>query len=504
VADLQIIQSGLPMGGGTIAKPEPLNPGRLSSELLQNLGTRLRFNQLTHKPELDGKSMPDQMLQGFYITLGQVGWKIEKGAARDALLYAARLNSYHPIREYLDHLEHDDQVEAVNLTCLAAAFLGTADPLYDAMLAATLIGAVARVMEPGCKYDTCCVLRGPQGILKSSFWQALASPAWFCDTPNDDKDLKLAIQTCWIYELAELETKTNRQEAGAIKALLSSSVDNFRVPYGAAIEEHPRPSILVGSCNRDDFLRDETGSRRFWVIDLPHNPDRGQQVDISKVRKDRDRIWKAALLAYRAQQLPILSPEHQLESNRRNRGFEPEHVWLAPLQRWAESSPPPFFSTDQALIGAGIRENDRLSPQDARCAAGILRDLGYEQDRHQTRIDGGKRARLWRRASDVSDPLAASETGQTNCGAIDQRDQSQISDDFMKLPKKPINGRSVGKTSETSEALRQAALKSAPGGAESAVGSGADVFSDDDDPHWGPRPEAMRAVDTTAPLNCTE
>ncbi|MEB3360795.1 MAG: virulence-associated E family protein [Synechococcaceae cyanobacterium] len=480
MADLQLIQSGLPTGGGTIAKPESLHPGRLSSELLQNLGHRLRFNELTLKPELDSKPMPDHMLQHFYVTLGQVGWKIDKGGARDALLYAARFNSYHPIKEYLHHLEVNGDVQSADLSSLATTYLGTADPLYDAMLAATLIGAVARVVRPGCKFDTCTVLRGAQGIFKSTFWNALASPSWFCDTPNDDKDLKLAIQTCWIYELAELETKTNRQEAGAIKALLSSSVDSFRVPYGGGIEDHPRPSILVGSCNRSDFLRDETGSRRFWVIDLPHDPDRGQQIDIAKVREHRDQIWKAAVLAYRAQQLPILSPKQQLESNRRNRGFEPEHIWLAPLQRWLDSgSASSCFTTDEALVGAGLRENGKLSPLDARCAAGVLRDLGCQQDQHQTRIDGGKRFRLWRRASAASDSALPSETGQTDCSAVDQRDLSRISDEFLELPLATMAGKSVGKLSESSETAR----------AESGVGSGADAFLEDDDPAWGPRPE---------------
>ena len=477
MADLHIIQSGLPTGGGTIAKPESLHPGRLSSELLQNLGRRLRFNQLTHKPEVDGEPFPDHILQHLYVFLGQVGWKIDKGAARDALLYAARLNSYHPIKEYLEHLEFNAEIEPADLRRLATTFLGTTDPLYDAMLAATLIGAVSRVLRPGCKFDTCTVLRGAQGIFKSTFWKALASPAWFCDTPNDDKDLKLAIQTCWIYELAELETKTNRQEAGAIKALLSSSVDSFRIPYGGGIEEHPRPSIFVGSCNRSDFLRDETGSRRFWVIDLPHDPDQGQQIDIVNVRKHRDQIWKAALLAYREHQPPILSPRQQLESNQRNRGYEPDHIWMAPLQRWLEKlSTPEFFTTDQALVGAGLRDSGRLGSQDARCAASILRDLGYQQDQHQTRIDGGKRTRLWRRASVVSDPPAASETGEADCRAMDQPYVSQISDQFLELPSIPRKPEKVGKSSETSEAR-----------AESAVGSGADAFADFDDPAWLPR-----------------
>lgn len=432
VADLQLLQSGLlPVGGGTVDKPAKLHAGRLAVELVDNLGDRLRFNELTLRPEIDRKPLPDYWLQHFYVTLGQAGWKIDKGPARDALLHAARQNSYHPIREYLHALEADAQLQPVDLGSLSTTYLGTSDPLYNAMLAATLIGAVARVDKPGCKFDTCTVLRGPQGIFKSSFWRVLASPDWFCDTPNDDKDLKLAIQTCWIYELAELETKTGNKEAGAIKALLSSSVDTFRVPYGSGIEDHPRPSILVGSCNRDDFLRDSTGSRRFWVIDLPQNPDRGERINIAQTTADRDAIWKAALLAYRAGRLPILSPSDQLESNRRNRGYEPEHIWLAPLHKWLKTTAPTCFSTDQALIDAGLREKDRLGSHDQRIAAELLRDLGYVRDEHQPRKDGKRMPRMWRRASDALDPPALSETGQSVGSATGQGGASQISDLFL-------------------------------------------------------------------------
>jgi predicted P-loop ATPase len=314
-------------------------------------------------------------------------------------------------------------------------------------------------------------LRGDQGIFKSTFWKALASPAWFCDTPNDDKDLKLAIQTCWIYELAELETKTNNKEAGAIKALLSSSVDTFRVPYGVGIEDHPRPSILVGSCNRNEFLRDETGSRRFWVIDLPHDPDKGQRIDVHKVRQDRDRIWKAALLAYRAGRLPILSPEQQRDSNRRNRGFEPEHVWLAPLQRWLNLRIGEDFTTDEALIGADLRDRRQLGSNDQRIAAGLLRDLGYEQDKHQTREDNGKRARKWRRASAVSDQPAPSETGQNPTTAMDHRHASQISDNYLEQLYMLTSPGSAEKTSESSE------IRDSAAGAEFEVGTAVEHLS---------------------------
>jgi predicted P-loop ATPase len=471
MANLQILRQG-----GTIEKPLKLTPGLLIDELRQNLGTRLRFNELTLRPENDGKSISDNELQHFYIMASEVGWKIDKVAARDALICAARRNSYHPIREYLEHIADNREVPVADIDSLATTYLGTADSLYDEMLAATLIGAVNRVMVPGCKFDTCTVLRGAQGICKSTFWKVLASPGWFCDTPNEDKDLKLAIQTCWIYEIAELETKTGNKEAGAIKALLSSSVDMFRVPYGTGIEEHPRPSILVGSCNRDDFLRDSTGSRRFWVINLAQNPAKGEQIDIKKLEKDRDSIWKAAVIAYRAGREPVLNSKSQLESNQRNSGFEPENIWLEPLQKWLITAPA-SFSTADALVGSGLRQKDHLSSNDQRMAAEVLRALDFVQDKHQTR-DGSRRSRLWRRASDVSDANELSETRQKDCSAEVLKDLSQISDNNMKLLDNDISiYKGIRKISESSETNRQQRLQ----------GSSWDVSEEGDDPSWPPR-----------------
>jgi predicted P-loop ATPase len=198
------------------------------------------------------------------------------------------------------------------------------------------------------------VLRGPQGIFKSTTWRTLASPDWFNDTPQaNEKDLKLAIHTCWIYELAELDAVTGRKEAAEVKAVLSSPVDNFRPPYARVSEKHPRRSIMVATCNRDDFLRDETGSRRFWVIEVK-NP-----INTDGLRDDRDRIWRAAVLAHRDGRQPFLSTHDQVESERRNLGYAPEHPWLGLLLRWMPSAPVEFTS-DQALTRSGCVGDGRI------------------------------------------------------------------------------------------------------------------------------------------------
>jgi predicted P-loop ATPase len=217
----------------------------------------------------------------------------------------------------------------------------------------------------------------------------------------------VAIHTAWIYELAELDAVTGRKEAAEVKAVLSSPVDHFRPPYARTSEKHPRRSILVATCNRDDFLRDETGSRRFWVIEI------NKPIDNNGLRDDRDRIWRAAVLAYRAGRLPILSPLSQVESERRNLGYAPEHPWLALLLRWMPSAPSEFTS-DQALIGSGCVGDNRIERKHQNEVAPLLKSLGFTRDQHQSRADGGARPRFWRRAPQPVSTLGAEvETGQT-------------------------------------------------------------------------------------------
>ena len=125
---------------------------------------------------------------------------------------------------------------------------------------------------------------------------------------------------------------------------------------------------------------------------------------------------------------------------------------------------------------AAIELGQVLARIDQRIAAELLRDLGYVRDEHQPRQDGKRLPRMWRRASDASDPSPPSETGQTACSTTDQWVLTQISDLFLEPSTKPGIGRSVGKTSESSETAR----------AKLVIGSGSDAYADGEDPHWSP------------------
>ena len=252
----------------------------------------------------------------------------------------------------------------VDLSTFSADYFGTSDPLYDAMWAAVLRGAVWRVFEPGCQFDFVLTLKGDQGIRKSSSFQALVpDPDWFSSSTHDQpKDMTVALHRTLITELAELEHITTR-------------VDLCRVPYGKAYERLRRRSIMVASVNGDEFLRDHTGDRRFWVVDLGH-----RVIDTGKISRDRDRIWKAAIAQFRQGLSPCLSHAEQQVSDRRNESFRSENIFLSAVEeqclgklkaRGREAG----FDTRFAINESGVCEGRPPGQTEMRLMSQCLREL---------------------------------------------------------------------------------------------------------------------------------
>ena len=370
-----------------------LDGGDLTELMREVFDKRIRQNLLELKIEIDHQPLEVGLERFFYIQLSELGYSIGKDTAMNSLLYVAKQNSFHPIVEYLENLEKNKNIEPVDINKISTEYLGTDNPLYDQMMKVTLLGMVARVLDRGCKFDSCLVLKGEQGIGKSSFWRILASDDWFCDTwQQTEKDLLLTIQTCWLFEIAELDGMTNKKDAAQIKSLLSSSKDNFRRPYEATNDFHPRPSIFVGTCNRADFLTDSTGSRRFQIIDLQDN-----FIDLEKLKKDRLKILKGALIAYRNGEKTYLDNAYQLESDLNNLNYQQENPFMSDIEEWLDNpkklgemingqyysgesiDADEGFTTKDVLVWSRCRDIGKVTTSDCRMAANCLRLLGYEQ-----------------------------------------------------------------------------------------------------------------------------
>ena len=377
-------------------KPTSLPVG-LWVKALKKLGNKLRFNLITLKPELNGIPFQPDDMDTLYCHLGEFGYSMTKQASKDGVLYAAMKNSYNPVVEELNYIETNDNITPVDIDNLASEYLGTNDPLYDEMLAVALIGAVARALEHGCQMDYVICLKGEQGLKKSDFWRVLAGD-YFCETQQEQqKDLRMAMNCCWIFEYPEIECFTRQKNSGSTKSLITQRNDEFRPPFASSMGKYPRKSILVGSLNENEFLVDKTGSRRFYIIDLPHNPDIGEQLDIDKLTRDRERIYKAAIIAHRNGRKPKLDLELQNESNRRNIDFEHEHPYQrrieTKLKQWGDIE----FSIQGLIMDAQIKSYETdITQTDINEVAAIIKRLGYKKTRQGS---GKSRARLWKKLS---------------------------------------------------------------------------------------------------------
>lgn len=184
----------------------------------------------------------------------------------DALALEFEHNSYHPIRDYLEGLEWDG-VHRVDT--LLIDYFGVPDTIYAReSIRKMLCAAVARVFTPGIKYDSVLVLVGPQGTYKSTFFKKLGKD-WFSDTFTtvQGKESFEQLQGAWIVEIAEL-SGFKKAEVETIKHFISKREDMFRPAYGRVIETYKRQCVFAGTTNRDDFLRDTTGNRRFLPVNI--------------------------------------------------------------------------------------------------------------------------------------------------------------------------------------------------------------------------------------------
>lgn len=199
---------------------------------------------------------------------------------------------FHPIRDWLDALDWDG---VPRVDHLFEEHYGASKGEYTRKVARNfMVGAVARIYKPGCKLDNMVVLEGGQGLNKSSSLKALFGEEFASEVKAspDSKDFEQALQGMWCLEFAELDS-LQKADITRIKMQLSTQADWIRLPYKPAYQSFPRQSIFVGTTNDDGYLKDPTGSRRFWPVKCI------QEVDIAGIRRDREQLFAEAVTRFK-------------------------------------------------------------------------------------------------------------------------------------------------------------------------------------------------------------
>lgn len=306
------------------------------------LAGRIGYNELSHNIVALG-SLPWRAVSGesqwadaddadLRYYLERVYGLSGKDKIFDGVNVVAMAHKFHPVRDYLDSCDWDD---VPRLETLLVDYLGAEDTPYTrAVTRKALVAAVARIYNPGCKFDYMLTLRGRQGLGKSALIAKLGGE-WFSDsfTTMQGKDAYEQVQGVWLMEIGEL-AGMRKAEAETIKLYISKQVDRFRPAYGRRLQEFPRQCIFIGTTNETQFLRDTTGNRRFWVVDTPNEPARCIWEDLTPevVRL----IWGEAVRLYKNGESLFLSPELEAAAREIQETYEEENPKVGIVAEYLE------------------------------------------------------------------------------------------------------------------------------------------------------------------------
>lgn len=242
-----------------------------------NLKNNLRLNDwdgviwIQHQiPRMPEGKFPRPIVNNDYAALKQyIG--IRYGISSidkidNALSVTANLNHYNPLIDYLESLKWDGNSR---MSTVFHDYLGAKDTKITREICEKwLLGAISRALSPGIKFDIVPILVGPQGCGKSTLINKLGQ-SWYSDnlTSFNTKDSLELLTSVWIMELSEL-VGLRKAEAETAKQFLTKQIDMFRPAYGRVVENRPRRCVFIGTTNKQDFLTDETGNRRYFPVEV--------------------------------------------------------------------------------------------------------------------------------------------------------------------------------------------------------------------------------------------
>jgi len=271
----------------------------------------LGFNELTNspgtikpwpwRPEAGPLADSDDLRLGDWLCVNYKLKAASRAALAEAIDTVADMRRYHPVRDWLRAQTWDGKPRLAKwLQHVLGIEKGTLSERRQKYLSLVgkfmLMGLVARVMDPGCKFDYSPVLEGLAGMGKSTFVKELVGASWFSDTHFDignGKDGMEQLEGLWAYELSEM-TAFKRADSEQVKQFFSSTVDRYRGAYGRFVQQHKRQCVIFCTTNKRQYLYDLTGNRRFWPIWI------GQQILLDWLRERRGQLFAEALVAYEA------------------------------------------------------------------------------------------------------------------------------------------------------------------------------------------------------------
>jgi hypothetical protein len=316
---------------------------------------------------------------------------ISKELVRDVVGAVAAENAFDSAIEWLTSLPDDGGSRCE--TFLIRHF-GAEDTPYVRAVSLYLWTALAgRVMDPGCKADMAPILVGAQGLRKSTAIAALVpSPDFFfeCSFTEKEDDIARKIRGKLVAEIAELRGLHTKDLEG-IKAFIARTHEEWVPKFKEFSTKFPRRLVFVGTTNKDTFLADETGNRRWLPLRVT------VRADVGLVRSEAPLLWAEALRLWRDTGVQWQTAERLAEDVHQEFSFiDP---WEEKIRSWLLSDDlfddedaaqsRQYVTTGQVLIEAMGYEARSVTRRDEMRAAAILKQLGYVK--RKMHIHGARR-----------------------------------------------------------------------------------------------------------------
>lgn len=304
-----------------------------------------------------------------------------KNKYEDAISLAFKNNAFHPIKDYFNTLKWDEQKR---IETLLIDYFGANDTKYVRfVMKKWLVAGVARIYSPGTKFDYVPILSGPTGIGKSTFFRKLAKDKWFTDSLNEFNNDKIAIEIMsgkFIAEFGEL-SGMKKSEVNAVKAFITRVEFNARLSFDRRATRRLIQWLYCGTTNDNEFLKDKTGNRRFWPVDVyKENHKKSVFRDLDN---EVDQVWAEAIWLYKdgfkiypSKEEEVLAEEQQnahMEVDELEQIMEDRLNWNTPREEWSE-----YTFTE---IVTGLNLSERLKNYAKQNLKTILAKRGICQER---------------------------------------------------------------------------------------------------------------------------
>ena len=222
----------------------------------------------------------------------------------DGLAVAMLNRPFHPVQERINAIQWDGQRRCETFFI---RWMNAMDTTYTREASRLLFaGGIGRAYKAGCKFDSCVVLQDKQGSAKSTIirWMALSDAFYVSIKSFVGKAAYETLNGKWIVEVEELIAAIANEHAGTrqednCKAFISSQSDYFRAAYGRRVEEHPRNNIFIGSTNREVFLSDKTGNRRWFPLKCNADSHFVYEHE-GEIKRDIEQCWAEMLYYHKA------------------------------------------------------------------------------------------------------------------------------------------------------------------------------------------------------------